>query len=82
METLNTLSSTTIYVYRSIIYFLYSFFLDFSSDAVHLPWVEDPHLHAEEALHQGGIVVTPLHSDKCITYNCSSSFSEGPNIGG
>lgn len=55
---------------------------DFSSDAVHLPWVEDPHLHAEEALHQGGIVVTPLHSDKCITYDCSSSFSEGPNIRG
>merc|ERR1719402_166640 len=54
---------------------------DFSSDAVHLPWVEDLHLLAEEALHQGGIVVTPLHSDKCITYNCSS-FSKGPNIGG
>merc|ERR1719494_1435113 len=28
---------------------------DFSSVAVHLPWVEDPHLHAEEVLHQGGI---------------------------
>merc|ERR1712059_133677 len=54
---------------------------DFSSDAVHLQWVEDLHLLAEEALHQGGIVVTPLHSDKCITHNCcSSSFSEGPNI--